>query len=136
MPCTWSAPMIPETPTTGAAVATRASRMPGTPRIVPTETTGLDGGTSTRSASLIASSTPGAGLGLLDADRHDRVGRDLGTVADPVLLEVHGLAFPGLRVVDDDVRLDAVVGHRQQLDPPPDGESQRRHRAAVTALSG
>ena len=56
------APMIPETPTTGAAVATSASRMPGTPRIVPTETTGLDGGTSTTSASVIASSTPGPGL--------------------------------------------------------------------------
>ena len=54
--------MIPETPTTGAAVARSASRTPGTPRIVPTETTGFDGGTSTTSASAIASSTPGPGV--------------------------------------------------------------------------
>ena len=54
--------MIPDTPTTGALVVARASRTPGTPRIVPTDTTGLDGGTSTRSASVIASRTPGPGL--------------------------------------------------------------------------
>ena len=61
MPRTWSWPMMPETPTTGAFVAVNASRMPGTPRIVPTETTGFEGGTSTTSASVMASSTPGPG---------------------------------------------------------------------------
>ena len=36
-------------------------RLPGTDRIVPMLTTGLDGGNSTKSASAMASSTPGAG---------------------------------------------------------------------------
>ena len=35
--------------------------MPGTDTIVPIETTGFDGATSTRSAPTIASITPGAG---------------------------------------------------------------------------
>ena len=51
-----------ERPTTGAGVERTASRMPGTPRMVPTDTTGLDGGSTTRSASPMASSTPGAGV--------------------------------------------------------------------------
>ena len=81
--------MIGEMPTTGACVATSASRTRGTPRMVPTETTGLDGGSSTRSASVIASITPGAGRGLVEPDHHDRLGRDLGAQPHPVLLEVH-----------------------------------------------
>jgi hypothetical protein len=59
MPRTGAPPMIPETPTTVFAAV--ASRMPGTARIGPMLTTGLDGGNSTKSASLIASRTPGAG---------------------------------------------------------------------------
>ena len=54
--------MIGDTPTTGAVVARSASAIPGTARIGPTETTGLDGAISTRSAPAIASSTPGAGV--------------------------------------------------------------------------
>ncbi len=50
-----------ERPTTGAVVARNASRIPGTPRMVPTETTGFDGGRTTRSVSVTASITPGAG---------------------------------------------------------------------------
>ena len=63
MPRTWSSPMIPETPTTGAAVSARASRIRAHRGSCPTETTGLDGGTITTSASAIASSTPGPGFG-------------------------------------------------------------------------
>src|SRR4029079_16023396 len=62
MPRTWSPPTMPDSPTTGADVARSTSRTPGTPRIGPTDTIGLDGGTITRSASVIASMTPGAGL--------------------------------------------------------------------------
>ncbi len=53
--------MMGETPTTGAEVRRIASRTPGTPRMVPTETTGLDGGSTTRSVSVSASITPGPG---------------------------------------------------------------------------
>ena len=52
--------MIGETPTT--VFARTASAMPGTARMVPMLTTGLDGGNRTTSASVTASSTPGAGL--------------------------------------------------------------------------
>ena len=47
--------------TTGANAARIASRMPGTARIVPVETTGFDGATRIASAAAIASITPGAG---------------------------------------------------------------------------
>ena len=59
MPRTGAPPMMPETATT--VLAATASLMPGTARIGPIETTGLDGGKSTKSASAMASSTPGAG---------------------------------------------------------------------------
>ncbi len=62
MPRTGAPPTMGERPTTGAAAAAIASRMPGTARMVPTETTGLDGGKRITSAAAIASSTPGAGL--------------------------------------------------------------------------
>ena len=61
MPRTTLPPMIGETPTTGACVWRIASRMPGTDTIVPIETTGFDGATSTRSAPTMASTTQGAG---------------------------------------------------------------------------
>ena len=50
MPRTGAPPTIGETPTTAPASRGRASRMPGTARIVPIETTGLDGGKRTTSA--------------------------------------------------------------------------------------
>ncbi len=64
MPRTGAPPMIGESPTTGAEAAATASRMPGTARMVPIETTGLDGGKRMTSASARASSTPGAGLAV------------------------------------------------------------------------
>jgi hypothetical protein len=60
MPRTGAPPMIPETPTT--VLASVAALIPGTARIGPMLTTGLDGGKSTKSASAMASSTPGAGV--------------------------------------------------------------------------
>ena len=106
--------------------------------MVPTETTGLDGGRSTRSASVSASSTPGAGGGVVDPDHDDRLGGHLGSHPHPVLLEVHDPA-PARRlgVRDRDVGLDPVVGHREQPHPvAPDGASQRRQSASVTFDSG
>ena len=61
MPRTGWPPMIGETPTTGASVAARAARTPGTASTGPMETTGLEGASTTTSAPPIASSTPGAG---------------------------------------------------------------------------
>ena len=54
--------MIGETPTTGAGPVISASRMSPRPRIVPIDTTGFDGATSTTSAVVIASSTAGVAL--------------------------------------------------------------------------
>jgi len=51
--------MMGETPTT--VLAATAALMPGTARMVPMLTTGLEGGNRTTSAAPIASSTPGAG---------------------------------------------------------------------------
>ncbi len=62
MPRTGAPPTIGDSPTTGAGEATRASRRPGTASTVPMLTTGLDGGSSTRSAVANASSTPGPGF--------------------------------------------------------------------------
>ncbi len=118
MPRTWSPATTGESPTTGADVARRASRTPGTPRIVPTETTGFEGGTSTTVSIRDGVDHTGTGGRRLDADRDDRAGRHLGVQPDPVLLEVDGATPRRLGgVVDDDVRLDPVVGHRQQPDP-------------------
>ena len=115
IPRTWWPPTMGESPTTGAGVAASASRTPGTPRIVPTETTGLDGGSTTRSAPVIASTTPGCRGGVVLPDHDDRLGRHLGPQPDPVLLEVDDAAAAGrVGVGDGDVGLDPVVGHRQQ----------------------
>ena len=74
MPRTCSPATMGERPTTGAGVARSASRTPGTARIVPTDTTGFDGGRITTSAPSIASSTPGAGRRLVGADHDDAAG--------------------------------------------------------------
>ena len=78
--------------------------------------------------------TPGPGVALVEPDEHHGLGRDLGAQPHPVLLEVHDPAAAGrLGVGDRDVRLDPVVGHRQQPDAPG---CQRRHSASVTSESG
>ena len=56
-----AAPDVAEVRLAGAEQA-RAARMPGTARIVPRDTTGLEGQSSTASAASMASSTPGAAL--------------------------------------------------------------------------
>ncbi len=80
----------------------------------------------------------GAGSGLLGADRGDRVGRQGGLVPDPPLLEVQGdqtrFGPRGrLRIVDHDVRLDPVVGHRQQCHTrgPPGAQRRRDLRQRI-----
>ena len=60
MPRTGAPPMIGDTPTT--VFWRTASAIPGTARMVPMLTTGLDGGSRTASAAAIASRTPGAGV--------------------------------------------------------------------------
>src|SRR3954453_13728599 len=152
--------MIGETPTTGARGPRSASRTPGTPRIVPIETTGLLGGSRTTSAVRIASRTPGAGRadsitsarvrragtagcrpGPSHPDREDPPRRPRGVQPDPPLLEVDR-AQP-LRVLDLDVRLDPLVGHRQQPDaergqPPALAQPRRdlRQRQALAEQPG
>ena len=114
MPRTTAPPTIGETPTTRPRVARSASRMPGTPRIVPIDTTGLDGASRTASAVANASTTPGAGRAASTPTCTKAVGVERRAVPHPPLLEVDGLLPAGLRVVDDDVGLDPLVAHRQQ----------------------
>ncbi len=64
MPRTGAPPTMGETATTGAGVRRSASAMPSMRRMVPIETTGLLGGSSTTSASRIASRTPGPGFAV------------------------------------------------------------------------
>ncbi len=61
MPRTTAPPTIGATPAMRAGEDSSAFRSPGTPRIVPTDTTGLDGASRTASAAAKASVTPGAG---------------------------------------------------------------------------
>ena len=74
-------------------------------------------------------------LGLVGADREDRVRGRLGAVAHPPLLEVHCLALLRLLwIVDHDVGFHAVVRHRQQahagLPAVAQGLGHRRERVA------
>jgi hypothetical protein len=57
MPRTTAPPTIGDTPAMRAGEAIRASRSPGTPRIVPMDTTGLDGASRTASAPASAAVT-------------------------------------------------------------------------------
>ena len=61
MPRTGAPPTIGETPTIRAEADPSASRIPGTERMVPIDTTGFDGATRIADADAIASRTPGAG---------------------------------------------------------------------------
>ena len=130
-------------PDDGRAVPRRASRTPGTPRMIPIETTGLLGGSSTTSASRIASSTPGAARRAVHADRDEPLRRHGGPHPHPPLLEVDR-ALAAVAVVDHHVGLDRGVAHRQQRDaavgqPPARGQArghlrQRHALARATAL--
>ena len=135
-PWTWSAPMIPDTPMTGAAVATRASGCTGTPPEVPTETTGLDGAQD-QVGLADRSRTPGR-AGLSSRGDTER-GQGPGPVADQGILEVTDLRSPdpGSSITSAFPR---VVGHRQQLNPPParrrDSDEPSPAQRRVTARSG
>ena len=107
--------------------------MPGTPRIVPIDTTGLDGASRIAVRGRERLGHSGCGPGPLDPDLHERLRVGRRAVAHPPLLEVDGLLLSALRVVDDDVRLDPLVAHRQQPDPRA---ASAPASAAVTSDSG
>ena len=90
-PRTGIPPMSGETPTTGAALPRNASRTPGTPRMMPIDTTGLLGGSSTTSALPDRVEDAGRGASRGPCRRPDEpLRRDRGLVAHPPLLEVDG----------------------------------------------
>ena len=138
MPRTWLPPMMGERPTTGACVATSASRTRGTPRMVPTETTGLDGGSRTRSASVIASITPGAGV---DSSSPTTTTASAGTSARSrtqyswKCTTRRPLGDSGSAIATWVSTRSSVIGSRRTL-PPKTGESQRWQSASVTSESG
>ena len=104
---------------------------------MPTETTGFDGGTITTSASAIASSTPGPGF---DSSM------PIGTTAWAGTLAWWRIQYScrctALRSPVSGSSMTMWVSTRSSVigsssTPAPwIGLSQRRHRAAVTALSG
>ncbi len=99
-------------------------------------TTGLDGGSRTRSAAAMASSTPGPGSRLLGADGDDLVRAGAACSRTQYSWKCTARRPPaGLRVVDHDVGLDPVVAHRQQPHAEA-GSPHRLHSASVTWLSG
>ena len=137
IPRTWVSPTMGERPTTGAEVAVSAladaghaeDRAHGHDRV----------GRRHDDEVGVTDGVQDAGRrgGLVQSDEGQGLGGHLGVEAHPVLLEVDD-ALPARRVGvgDRDVRLDAVVGHRQQPDASPEGaERQRRHRASVTSES-
>ena len=111
MPRTGAPPMIGETPTT--VFARTASAMPGTARMVPMLTTGLDGGNRTKSASPMASSTPGAGAA---SSAPARTIPAAGTAACSRTHHSWKWTVRAALVPQDHLGLDAVVGHREQPD--------------------
>src|SRR5262249_16256411 len=111
MPRTGAPPMIGETPTT--VFARTAAAMPGTARMVPTLTTGLDGGNRTTSASPMASSTPGAGAASSAPARTKPSAGPAAGQRPPPSREGDGAPA---RVTQDHLGLDAVIGHREQPD--------------------
>ena len=130
MPRTAAPAMIGETPTMGARPAgddepalSTASCMPGMLRIVPIDTTGFDGATSTTSAAANAASAPGEGRAAARFCCSNRAAGQGSAMARPPLLKVHAVA--GRR---HDVRVDLVVGRRVQGDPERPALLQlRRH---------
>ena len=117
---------------------TRASRTPGTPRIVPTDTTGFDGGTSTRSASVIASTTPGAGVAR---SRPTTTTVSAGTSAR-IRIQYSWKCTTRVPLGESASATATWVSTRSSVigssrtRSPCTGSSQRRHRAVVTAESG
>ena len=97
---------IGEYPMTGAGVERRAARMPPTASAAPMLTTGLEGqrhdvGTGDR--------VDDPGPFAVSAPMNAKLCGDLGSVANPPLLEVDRLAIAGVGIGDDDVGLASVV---------------------------
>ncbi len=106
--------MTGDRPTTLAFVVRSAPRMPGTARIAPMLTTGLDGASMTASAFVDRLEHSGRGLRLVRTDVRETVRGHLRPVADPPLLEVDCRSARRLGIGDHDVGLAAVVGDGQQ----------------------
>ena len=94
--------------------AATAARISETARIGPTETYGLLGAITRRSASAIASTTPGAGDAVLRADDVDRVDLVCVAAGDEPLLEWEP---PGR---SQEIRPEGSVGRRENRDVEPD----------------
>ena len=115
-----SGPRKARPPTSGEMAATRlsasASWIPGTARIGWIETNGFEGAMTTRSASAIASSTPGAGAPLGAVEAHDADAVGMAPAYEP-FLEVE------LALLGHDLRPQAVVRGREEPNadrcPPP-----------------
>ena len=122
MPRTTAPPMMGETPTTERPRRAEQPRMPGIATTVPIDTTGFDGASTMTSASAMASSTPGAGDGVLEPVHLEPERRQRRAIPRPPLLEVQIALAAGL-VRDDDVRLGLLVGRRHQ--PRPRAASAR-----------
>ena len=135
MPRTWVPPTMGERPTTGALVAPQRLAHPGDAE------DGADGDdrVGRRQEHQVGvgdrvDARPAPGVALVETDDDHGLGGHLGAQPHPVLLEVHDpAAARRLGVGDRHVRLDPVVGHRQQPDAPG---GQRRHSASVTSESG
>ena len=106
-PSTGAPPMIGVTATQSSRRAATAARTPGTPRMVPIETTGLEGQITIASASAIACRSPGAGRAESMPSISMRVDLLGGPVAHQVLLEG---PLPRRR---RDAGAHRLVGHRQ-----------------------
>ncbi len=140
MPRTGAPPTIGESPTTGAAELTRASRMPGTASMVPMLTTGLDGGSSTRSAVGDRLEHARAGLGVLGADGARSRARPAAarsrTQYSWKCTALRRAASPGA----SGSSMTTWVSTRSSLigssRTPRSGRPQRAHSASVTWLSG
>ena len=101
-----------EIATTRSRRATSSSRMPGTARIGPIETSGFDGAITTISALRSASITPGAGRADSSAHETHRRHGHVVLASHEVLLEAE-LAL----AVDRESSLDLIVGHGDEPQP-------------------
>ena len=117
---------------TGALVERTASRIPGTCRIVPTDTTGLDGGKRTTSASCRASITPGPGVAVSTPTR----AKPCAGIAARCLIH-HSWKWIAVRVPGSSPSTRTCVSARSSvIGRSSTPGCQRVQSAAVTADSG
>ena len=82
-----------------------------TAKIGAMDTTGFDGGSTTTSALMMASMTPGPGAAVSPLPTYKLARWDRRTVSHPPLLEVKRGRLSGIRILNNDVGFDAVVAH-------------------------